>query len=295
MLRFAWLILLPGTLYAAQPGVDFETAATVYQAAAGREQVRASLASMPEKVRRLYTADDSSTLSDEHLAAVESGAKYGFRIDVFEPPAIAALAIGLTPAAARESLEFLHGSAGQHMVAADVALAQADDATQDRIASGELAAPASAEREALFDRIAIATSSVDSAVQIYLAIARGLAMGTAIGSGTDPIAAEQRVARKADAATRADIAARMRDPLRRSVAYGYRELSTADLRRMLAFFGTKSGQTYVSAYVAAMNAGFDAMARRCGERIGERWREILAAQHAKQPSLAPLPAPAGSP
>jgi hypothetical protein len=146
MVRFAWLLLLSGPLYAAQSSVDFDTAATVYQAAAVRAQVRASLATMPAKIRRLYAAEDSQALSEEQLAAVEAGAVHGFRIALYEPPAIAALAAGLTAIAAREALAFLRSSAGQHMVAADVALAQADEASLDKISSGELTAPTSAER-----------------------------------------------------------------------------------------------------------------------------------------------------
>ncbi|MFI4889014.1 MAG: hypothetical protein ACHQIL_00630 [Steroidobacterales bacterium] len=280
MVRIALLFLLSANLYAAEAGVDMDTAATVYQAAAVREQVRVSLRSMPAKMRRMFASDDSASLSAEQLDAVESAAARGFRVDVFEPPAIAALAAGLDAASVRDTLAFLRGNTGRRMVAADVALAELDAATLDMIASGELAAASGANRDVLFDKLEIATRSVDSAVQIYLTVARALAIGTAIGSGMDPIAAEQRVNRNADAAMRAELAQRMQEPLRRSLAYGYRDLSNADLHKMLSFLGTRAGERYTNAYVAAMNAGFDAMGRRCGEQIGESWHDLAKAQRA---------------
>jgi hypothetical protein len=289
MVRLGLLLLFSSGLYAAEPTVGFDTAATVYQAAAVRSQVRATLGSMPEKMRHLYADDQSAALSQEQLAAVETSATRGFRIDVFEPPAIAALAADLDPATVKSSLDFLHSAAGQRMVAADIALAETDEATLDKIASGELAAPSGTERNAILDKIAIATRTVDSAVQIYLTIARALAIGTAIGSGLDPIAADQRVSKNEDMALRADLAQRMQAPLRRSLAYGYRNLSTADLRVLLAFLDTKAGKKYTAATIAAMNAGFDAMGRRSGERIGERWREMALAQRAQTTRTAPTP------
>jgi hypothetical protein len=271
MIRLGLLLLLSSSLYAAESTVGFDSAATVYQAAA------------------VYADDQSAALSQEQLAAVETSATHGFRIDVFEPAAIAALAADLDTATVKSSLDFLHSDAGQRMVAADVALAETDEATFDKIASGELAAPSGTERNAILDKIAIATHTVDSAVQIYLTIARALAIGTAIGSGLDPIAADQRVSKNEDAALRADLAQRMQAPLRRSLAYGYRTLSTADLRILLAFLDTKAGKKYTAATMAAMNAGFDAMGRRCGERIGERWREMALAQRAQTTRTAPTP------
>jgi hypothetical protein len=289
MIRLGLLLLLSATLSAAESNIGFDTAATVYQAAAMRAQVRASLGSMPAKMRRLYSADEPTELSEEQLAAVESSATHGFRIDVFEPPAIAAFAVGLDAAAARDSLEFLHSGPGQRMVAADVALAETDEATLDKISSGELAVRASRERDVLLDKIEAASRSVDAAVEVYLGIARALAVGTAIGSGLDPIAADQRVSKNADAAVRKDIAQRMQVPLRRSLAYGYRDLSNADLGSILAFLSAKAGKKYVAASIAAMTAGFDAMGRRCGERIGERWRELAVGQREKTTHAATVP------
>ena len=53
MIRFALLSLLSLTanVYAAESTVDIDTAAKLYQAAAMREQVRASLGAMPEHIR----------------------------------------------------------------------------------------------------------------------------------------------------------------------------------------------------------------------------------------------------
>jgi hypothetical protein len=289
MVRFGLLMLLAASLYAAESTVGFDAAATVYQAAAVRSQVRATLGSMPAKMRQMYADDQSAPLTQDQLAAVETSATHGFRIDVFEPPAIAALAADLDSATLKSSLDFLRSSAGQHMVAADVALAETDEATLDKITSGELAAPSGAERNATLDKIAISGHSVDAAVQIYLTIARALAIGTAIGSGLDPIAADQRVSKSEDAALRADLAQRMQAPVRRSLAYGYRDLSNAELRTLLAFLGTRAGKKYTAATIAAMNAGFDAMGRRCGERIGERWRELAVAQRAQTTRTAPTP------
>jgi len=289
MFRLGLLLLLSASLAAAESNISFDTAASVYQAAEVRAQVRASLSSMPAKMRRLYSADEPTDLSEEQLAAVETSATFGFRIDVFEPPAIAALATSLDPAAARDSLEFLRSGPGQRMVAADIALAETDEATLNKVSSGELAPPANRERELLLDKIEVATRSVDAAGEIYLTIARALAVGTAIGGGLDPIAADQRVNKNSDAAMRQSIAQRMQVPLRRSLAYGYRNLSNADLGSMLAFLGAKAGKKYTTASIAAMTAGFDAMGRRSGERIGDRWRELAVAQRAKTTRAAALP------
>lgn len=287
MIRFALLFLMSANLCCAAAGVDIDTAAGVYEAAAVREQVRASLHSMPDKMRRLFANDDAARLSPAQLAAVEAGAVRGFRIDVFEPPALQALAAGLDAPAVRDSLVFLRSATGRRMVAADVASSLLDETTIDKVSSGEITAPSGSDRDALLARLEAATRSLESAVQIYLTIARGLAIGTAIGSGRDPIAADERVTRDADPAVRAELAQSMQDSLRRSFAYGYRDLSTGDLHGMLTFFRSRTGERYVAAYLAAMNAGFDAMSRRCGENIGESWRELALAERATTVRAAP--------
>src|SRR6266404_3573301 len=90
--------LLSTGVHAAQSAVDIETAAKVYQDAAIREQVRASLGTMPAHIRQLFSADTAAQLSDSQLNAVTAAAKRGFRIDVFEAPALSALAANLVAA-----------------------------------------------------------------------------------------------------------------------------------------------------------------------------------------------------
>ena len=71
----------------------------------------------------------------------------------------------------------------------------------------------------------------------------------------------------------------MREPLRRYMAYGYRDLSEADLKRLLSFLESRAGTAYVTAYTAAMGAGYDAMGKKCGEQLGEAFRELAQAQN----------------
>jgi len=294
MVRFALLMLFSANLYAAVQhsdgaGVDIDTAANLYQAAEVREQVRASLVSMPGKIRQMF-AVDAATITPKQLDAVDAAAKRGFQIAVFEPPALDAFANGLDAATVKKSLEFLASDVGRRMVAADVALARLDEATIDKIMSGQITTPSTPERDSLTTKLEEETQSTDSAVEIYLRIGRALAVGTAIGSGMDPVAADQRAERAAGAPQREDLGKSLREPLRRYLAYGYRDLSDADLQRLSAFLESRAGKRYVSAYNAAMSAGFDAMGKRCGEQIGESWRELAQAELAP-PLAAPEPPP----
>jgi len=82
------------------------------------------------------------------------------------------------------------------------------------------------------------------------------------------------------------------------MAYGYRDLSDADLKRLLSFMQSSSGRRYVNAYNASMGAGFDAMGRRTGEELGESLRELAQAELAPPPETLPpagiaAPPPAG--
>src|SRR5271165_4532493 len=275
--------------HAAQTTVDIDTAAEVYQAAAVREQVRASLGSMPKKIRQMFAADPSAALSDTHLDAVSAAAKHAFQITVFEPPALSAFAGNLDAATVKKSLAFLNSDLGRRMVAADVALAESDETKIDSIMSGKLAAASTPERDALTRQLELDTQSTDSAVEIFLKIGKALAIGTAIGSGMDPKTASQRADRAADPSARQDIANDLREPLRRYIAYGYRDLSDDDLTRLSAFLESAAGKRFVNAYNAAMGAGYDAMSRRCGEQIGESWRELAQAQANGPPVLAAPP------
>jgi len=275
--------------HAAQTPVNIDTAAEVYQAAAVREQVRASLGSMPKKIRQMFAADPMAAFSDTHLDAVGAAAKHAFQITVFEPPALSAFAGHLDAATVKKSLAFLNSDLGRRMVAADVALAESDEAQIDSIMSGKLAAASTPERDALTRQLELDTQSTDSAVEIFLKIGKALAIGTAIGSGMDPKAAAERADRAADPSARQDIANDLREPLRRYIAYGYRDLSDDDLTRLSAFLESAAGKRFVNAYNAAMEAGYDAMSQRCGEQIGESWRELAQAQANGPPVLAAPP------
>src|SRR5208337_4591443 len=162
MIRFAFLLLFAVDVHAAMPAVDIDAAAQLYAEAATREQVRASLVPMPAHIRLLFMGNTSSALSDSQLAAVDAAAKRGFRIDVFEPPALHALAANLDPDTVKKTEEFLSSDLGKRMVAADVALATMDQATIDKIMQGEISAPSTPQRDALFAKLEVATHSTES-------------------------------------------------------------------------------------------------------------------------------------
>jgi hypothetical protein len=287
MFRFALLMLVPVGLYAAQSAVDIETAAKIYQEAAIRDQVRASLGSMPAHIRQLFSADTTSKLTDEQLAAVTAAAKRGFRIDVFEAPALSALAANLDPPTVKKVDAFLESDLGRRMVAADTATAKLEEANLDKIMNGEISAPSTPTRDALFDKLERASHSTESTVQIFLSMGQAVAIGTAVGSGRDK-GAVAASARKSGEASRASLEHDMREPLRRYLAYSYRDLSDADLKHLLTFLESSAGKHYVSAYIASLGAGFDAMGRRCGEQLGESLRELAQAQ-VDVPTVGPPP------
>jgi hypothetical protein len=299
MVRFALLLLLASSVQAANApkeahSVDIDTAAEVYQAAAVREQVRASLGSMPDKIRQMFAVDAQASVSDRQLDAVSAAAKRGFQIAIFEPPALQALANNLDPATVKKSLAFLNSDLGRRMVAADVALSSLSEADIDKVMEGELKVPSTPQRDALTAKLEADTQSTESAVEIYLRIGRSIAVGTAVGAGMDPIAADEGAAKAVTPAGRAELAQNLREPLRRYVAYGYRDLSDADLMQLSEFLQSIPGKRYVTAYNAAMSAGFEAMAKRCGEQIGESWRELAQAQTVR-PAGTRSPASPASP
>jgi hypothetical protein len=299
MIRFVVLMCLTATVHAADSTVDIDTAAKVYQAAAMREQVRASLVAMPEHIRQLFSTDSSTKLSAPQLAAVSAAAVRGFRIDVFEVPALQALADNLDGPTVAKVDAFLTSDVGRRMVAADLALAELGEANIDKVMNGEITAPSTPKRDTLVDKLERATRSSESTVDIFLGMGQAVAVGTAIGSGMDPIAAGDR-AHKSGETSRAELERQMRLPMRRFMAYGYRDLSDADLKHVLAFFESPAGRRYVAAYNASMNAGFDAMGRRTGEQLGESLREMAQAELAPPPEVMPpagiaLPAPQPQP
>jgi hypothetical protein len=277
MIRFAPLIFWAGNACAAESTVDIETAAKIYQAAAVREQVRASLDTMPAHIRQLFAADGSAKLSEQQLAAVTAAAKRGFRIDVFEAPALRALADNLDMASVNKTQAFFASDLGRRMVTADVALANLGEENIDKVMNGEITAPSTPKRDAIFDKLERATHSTESTVQIFLSMGQAVAVGTAIGSGMDAGSVEDR-AHKSGEASREGLEENMRPPMRRFVAYGYRDLSDSDLKHVLSFMVSTPGKRFVTAYNASMGAGYDAMGKRTGEQLGESLRELAQAQ-----------------
>ena len=294
MFRLAFLIslaLLGGLARAGVPPVDMDTAAQLYQQAAIREQVRASLGSMPAQIRKLFQGNTSTPLTDSQLQAVNLAANRAFRIDVFDAPALSAFAANLDADTLKKSEAFLATDAGKQMVAADLGLASLSDADADKVMNGDISAPSTPQRNALFEKLERAERSSESTVQILLTMATAVAAGTAVGSGMDPGPVEQR-ARKSGEASRQTWEENMREPMRRYMAYGYRDLSDADLKRVLSFLQSTEGKRYISAYLASLGAGFYAMGKRCGEQLGESFRELAMAQLATERAESAPPAPA---
>lgn len=290
MFRFAFLLSLAGLAQAGAPPVDIDSAAQLYQEAAIREQVRAGLGSMPAHIRKLFQGNTSTPLTDPQLEAVKVAATRAFRIDVFEAPALSAFAASLDADTLKKAEAFLETDAGKRMVAADVSLASLSDADADKVMNGDIAAPSTPQRKALFEKLERAERSSESTVQILLTMGTAVATGTAVGSGMDPGPVEQR-ARKSGEASRQTLEENMREPMRRYVAYGYRDLSDADLKHMLSFLQSTAGKQYIAAYLASLGAGFSAMGRRCGEQLGESLRELAMAQLATESAEQAQPLP----
>lgn len=294
MVRFVVLMCLAVNASAADSTVDIETAAKIYQEAAIRDQVRASLGAMPEHIRQLFASDSSAKLSETQLAAVTAAAERGFRIDVFEAPALQAFAQHLDAATVTKTEAFLTSDVGRRMVSADVAVAALGEANIDKVMNGEVTAPSTPKRDLIFDKLERATHSTESTVDIFLGMGQSVAVGTAVGSGLDPVAVAER-AHQSGEASRAGMEENMRLPMRRFMAYGYRGLSDSDLKHVLSFMESTHGKRYVLAYNASMGAGFGAMGRRTGEQLGESLRELAQVQMAPPPDTLPPPGIAAPP
>jgi hypothetical protein len=297
MFRLAFLVCLAGLgalVQAGVPPVDMDTAAQLYQEAAIREQVRASLGSMPGQIRKLFQGNTSTPLTDAQLDAVNLAATHAFRIDVFDAPALSAFAANLDADTLKKAEAFLDTDTGKRMVAADLKLASLSDADADKVMNGDISVPSTPQRNVLFEKLERAERSAESTVQILVTMGTAVAAGTAVGSGIDPAPVEQR-ARKSGEAGRQTMQENLREPMRRYLAYGYRDLSDADLKRVLSFLQSTAGRQYISAYLASLGAGFYAMGRRCGEQLGESLRELamaqLATESAEQAQPAPKPRP----
>src|SRR5258708_4312316 len=168
MFRFAFLLSLAGLAHAAVPPIDIDTAAQLYQEAAIREQVRASLPSMPGHIRKLFQGNTSTPLTDSQLEAVNLAATRAFRIDVFEAPALSAFAANLDADTLKKAEAFLATDTGKRMVVADVGLASLSDTDADKVMSGDISAPSTPQRDAVFEKLERAERSAESTVQILL-------------------------------------------------------------------------------------------------------------------------------
>ena len=143
------------------------------------------------------------------------------------------------------------------------------------------------KRDAVVDKLEKAAKSTESTVDVFLSMGQAVAVGTAIGSGLDQASVAER-ARKSGEAGRAELEDSMRLPMRRFLAYSYRNMSDSDLKHLLSFLESPAGSRYVTAYNASMGAGFDAMGKRTGERLGESLRELAQAK-TDQPPRDALP------
>jgi hypothetical protein len=282
VLRGAALVVIggfacAGAVQAAAPGVDIETAAAIYQAAQVRAQVRASLSTMPSQVRQMFEKDFSAKFSSEQLAAVTAAAERGFRIDVFEAPALSALAKNLDPATVAKAEAFLSSDLGRRMVADDVASATMGQDTIEKVMDGAISVPSTPKRDAVVEKLEKASRSSESTVDVFLSMGQAVAVGTAIGASSDQDSIAERAKKSVDAG-RAGLEESMRVPMRRVLAYSYRDLSDSELKRLLSFLESPAGVRYVAAYNASMGAGYDAMGKRTGERLGESLRELAQAK-----------------
>lgn len=302
MIRFAFPLVaglalsVAGFARAGVTPVDIDTAAQLYQDAAIREQVRASLGSMPAHIRKLFQGNTSTPLTPSQLDAVNVAAVRAFRLDVFEAPALTAFAANLDADTVKKAEAFLATDAGKRWVAADLGLASLTDADAEKVMNGDIAAPTTPQRNLLVEKLERAERSSEATVLILVTMGTAVATGTAVGSGMDPGPVEQR-ARKSGEASRQTLEENLREPMRRYMAYGYRDLSDADLKQVLSFLQSSAGKQYISAYLASQGAGFYAMGRRCGEQLGESLRELAMAQlaaedvDANRADRAPLPVP----
>jgi hypothetical protein len=249
---------------------------------------------MPGQIRKLFQGNTSTPLTEAQLDAVNLAATRSFRIDVFDAPALSAFAANLDADTLKKAEAFLATDAGKQMVAADLGLAALSDADADKVMNGDISAPSTPQRDALFEKLERAERSAESTVQILLTMGTAVATGTAVGSGMDPGPVEQRT-RKSAEASRQSMEENLREPMRRYMAYGYRDMNDADLKRVLLFLQTPAGKQYISAYLASLGAGFYAMGRRCGEQLGESLRELamaqLATESAEQAQPVPKPHP----
>jgi hypothetical protein len=256
----------------ASAAVSIDTAGRIFEAAAVREQVRASLVSMPKRIREMFSAQSSTTWTEAQLIAIGSAAGKGFRIDVFEPTALKAFADHMDDKSADKTLKFLKSPLGLRMVAADRAIAVLSETQIDDVLTGKTPPTADAKRLAAVDQLERASHSAESTVEVFLALGRAVAVGTAIGTGNDPAKVEAELRKDSDDG-RPQMVEAMRESMRRYLNYGYRDLSTNDLNHLGSFLHSRAGKAYVEAYTAALAKGYEEMGKRCGEEIEDSLAE----------------------
>ena len=94
----------------------------------------------------------------------------------------------------------------------------------------------------LFDKVEHASRSTESTVQIFISMGQAVAIGTAVGARAGPGTVAAKSARKSGEAGRPGLEQSLREPLRRYLAYSYRDLSDADLKHLLALPGVPGGK-----------------------------------------------------
>jgi len=256
---------------AAEADVDAATAAQVYVAAETREQMRPAYKAMPAQMRKIFAMRGSFT--EERLAAVEVATEASFREEIFEPVVLSSLATNLDSNTASKALEFLGGSLGRRLMAAQIALARLDQSDADKIMLGETEVPSTPQRDAIIIQIEQAAKTAETTAAIFMTMEQAVFDGSVLGTGHKPPPENDRL-RKENEARRIEIESQMREPLRRLLVYGYRDLSIDELAQILDFIGSTEGRSYVQAYFVALQAGYEAMGKSCGIEIAKKWRAI---------------------
>ena len=153
MFRIALLMMLAASPFAAE-AVDIDTARKDLP---GRRDARTSARRRWRRCRRTCARCSgryvAAKLSAEQLAAVSAAAERGFRIDVFEPPALSALAANLDPGHRQEDARVprrarLAGAWSRPTWP----MAALDEQSIDRVMNGRLTAPSTPKRDALIER-----------------------------------------------------------------------------------------------------------------------------------------------
>ena len=256
---------------AAEADVDAATAAQVYAAAETREQMRPAYKAMPAQMRKIFAMRGSFT--EERLAAVEIATEASFREEIFEPTVLISLATNLDPGTASKTLEFLGGSLGRRLMAAQIAIARLDQSDADKIMLGETEVSSTPQRDAIITQIEQAAKTAETTAAIFMTMEQGVLDGSILGTGKKVPPENERL-RKEKEARRIEIESQMREPLRRLLAYGYRDLSNDELAQILDFIQSTEGRNYIQAYFVALQAGYEAMGKSCGIEIAKKWRAI---------------------